>query len=220
MGKSSLVSTAFVCLGALLSACGSDGDSSDAGSGGSSSGGSSGAGGNDVCAELPATIDAYRTAHPGVDADINQKTPSELAADPDAQGLMALCGADQRPVIPKLAWEYGGSDHAWINPEESALGYCVYTPVNPATEHWSYDAADDHVEADVSVICPERNPCNDEAGADVVMACLGDDTNVEILVDTASFNDGEDVGLSLSEASTDLYLVAPGGDRVHLYTGL
>jgi hypothetical protein len=224
MEKNTLVRMATFALGAFLSACGSDGNSADSGAGGSSGsgggGGTSGTGGSNVCDEAPGRIDAYLADHPGADADINQKTPEEIAADPDAAWLMALCGADQRPVIPKLAWEYGGSDHAWINPEESALGYCVYTPVNPGTAHWSYDDTDDHVEADVSVICPELNPCKDETGAEQVMSCLGDDSNIEILVDTASYDDGLAAGYDLSEASTDLYLLEPGGGRVHLYLGL
>jgi len=86
------------------------------------------------CSQLAASIAAYRAAHPGnggKDWDINAKTPAELAADPDAQRLLAVCGPHQRPVIPVLAWEYGGADHAWIHPEQSALAYCVYTPVSP-----------------------------------------------------------------------------------------
>ena len=78
----------------------------------------------------------------------------------------------------------------------------------------------DHVTADVYVLFPDQNPCKDKLGADQVMACLGDPTNIEILVDTASLNDGTDVGLSLAEASTDLNLILPDGTRVHLYTGL
>ena len=51
------------------------------------------------------------------------------------------------------------------------------------------------------------------------MKCLGDRSNIEILVDTASLNDGKDVGLNLAEASTDLYLLQPDGSRVLLYQG-
>jgi hypothetical protein len=48
------------------------------------------------------------------------------------------------------------------------------------------------------------------------MACLGDPTNIEILVDTASLNDGADVGLDVSSASTELRLVQPDGKTIHL----
>lgn len=164
--------------------------------------------------EVKAWVEAYAQAHPGSSGDINAKSPAEIAADPDAQRLLALCGADQRPVIPILAWEYGGSDHPWINPEASALVYCVYIPVNPSTAHWSYDAAADNVTADMTVRFPEHNPCKDEVGNRQVLACIGDATNLEILVDTASLHDGHDVGLELSEASTDLMLVEPGGNKV------
>jgi hypothetical protein len=224
MTTNTWVPAVVIGLSGLHFACGSDGDSADSAAGGSSasggSSGSSGTGGSNVCDEAPDRIDAYLADHPGADADINQKTADELLADPDASWLMALCGADQRPVIPKLAWEYGGNDHAWINPEDSALGYCVYTPVSPGTAHWSYDENDDHVEADVSIVCPDLNPCKGETGADQVMSCLGDESNVEILVDTASYDDGQAAGYDLSEASTDLYLLEPGGGRVHLYLGL
>jgi len=162
-------------------------------------------------------------AHPGnggKDWDVLAKTPAELAADPDAQQLVSMCGDGQLPVIPILAWEYGGGDHQWINPQASAVAYCVYTPANPGTEHWQYDTAADHVTADVYVKCPEINPCKDEQGAAQVMNCLGDATNIEIMVDTASLNDGVHVGLQLSEASTDLNLILPDGGKVHLYTGL
>jgi hypothetical protein len=164
-------------------------------------------------------IDAYKAAHPGnggKDWDINAKTPAEIAADPAAQELLALCGEGQRPVIPLLAWEYGGNDHQWINPDASALVYCVRIPVNPGTDHWSYDATQDHVTADVSVLYPDQNPCKDQAGAAQVMSCLGDPSNIEILVDIASLNDGADAGLSLSNASTELRLVLGDGSTVHL----
>src|SRR5262249_54301042 len=153
--------------------------------------------------------EAYKAAHPGnggKDWDILTKAPADIAADPAAQALLALCGPDQRPVIPLLAWEYGGNDHPWINPDASALFYCVYIPVNPSAEHWQYDAAADHVTAEVTIGCPDQNPCKDKQGADLVLACLGDPTNIEIMVDTASLDDGAAAGLSLSEASTDLYL--------------
>src|SRR5258708_37747311 len=101
----------------------------------------------------------------------------------------------QLPVIPMLAWEYGGTDHPWINPQASALAYCVYIPVNPSTPHWSLDNAAMRVTADVYVLFPNQNPCKDQQGANQVMACLGDATNIEIFVDTSSYHDGADVGL-------------------------
>ena len=166
-----------------------------------------------------AAIDAYKAAHPGnggQDADVTAKSPAELAADPDAQALVALCGADRLPVIPSLVWEYGGNDHAWLNPMASALVYCVYIPVSPSSDHFRYDASADHVTADVYVLYPDQNPCKAEQGADQVAKCIGDQTNFEILVDIASLNDGADAGLSLSEASTELRLILPDGTTVHL----
>jgi hypothetical protein len=168
--------------------------------------------------EVQGWIDAYAMAHPGQSGDILAKTPEEIAADPDAQRLMALCGKDQLPVIPKLVWEYGGGDHAWINPDQSALVYCVYMPVAPSSTHWLYDAAADHVTADVYVRYPDQNPCKDEQGADQVAKCIGDPTNFEILVDTASLNDGAGAGLSLAEATTELMLVVADDMKISLWT--
>lgn len=170
--------------------------------------------------EVQGWIDAYAAAHPGQAGDINAKTADQIAADPAAQQLLSLCGANQRPVIPKLAWEYGGSDHAWINPDASALVYCVYIPVNPSTDNWAYDPVADHVTADMYVLFPDQNPCKDEVGANQVMNCLGDASNIEILVDTASLNDGMDVGLDVSNASTEMRLILPDGSKVHMYDGL
>jgi hypothetical protein len=209
-------------------AAGSGGASGGAaGSGGTtSSGGAAGAAGSSAapaCADVKALAEAFKTAHPGnggKDWDINAKTAAEIASDPAARELLALCGDDQRPIIPLLAWEYGGADHSWINPDASAPVYCVYVPVQPSTEHWQYDAIADHVTADVSVRCPDENPCNAEQGATQVLSCLGDATNIEIFVDTASFRDGADAGLSLANASTDLTLILADGSKVHLYTGL
>ena len=164
-------------------------------------------------------IRAYRAAHPGrggKDWDINAKPAAVAAAEPDTTRLLALCGPNQRPVIPMLAWEYGGSDHRWQNPEDAALVYCVCTPVKKATSSWSYDASRDRVTADVSVLFPEHNPCRDEPGKDQVMKCIGDPTNLEILVDTASLGDGKNVGLNLSEAETELRLVLPNGKKIRL----
>jgi hypothetical protein len=177
-------------------------------------------------AQAPVTADrfsewvtAYKAAHRGnggKDWDINAKTPKEIAADPAAKQLMAICGTDQRPVIPRLAWEYGGADHPWQRPEAAALVYCVYTPVAKATTHWRYDAGRGRVTADVYVKFPDQNPCRSRAGKDQVLACLGDRSNVEILVDTASLNDGKDAGLDLAEASTELKLILPDGSKVTL----
>lgn len=164
-------------------------------------------------------IEDWSAAHPGMDGDILTKTPQQLAADPAAQALYDLCGEGAVPVIPQLVWEYGGASHAWVNPEMSALVYCVYLPVVPNSEHWTYDAADDHVSVDVFVLFPEDNPCAAQTGAAQVEMCIGNASNFEILVDTASMNDGHDVGLELSESSTDLYLVMPDGTRVHLFFG-
>lgn len=173
-----------------------------------------------TCEELPEFITQFKMSHSGnggTDWDINAMTPAEVAADPEAQALLALCGDDQRPVIPELAWEYGGGDHEWISPEASAIYYCVYTPVDPSTKHWSFDEVAQLVEADVTIGCPEQNPCADQTGADQVLPCLGDPTNIEIVVDTASIDDGHGAGLELSEASTDLYLLEEDGSRVLLW---
>lgn len=221
-------------LAALLAGCGDDGATPDAGpppdAGGVDAGPPADSGGVDAgpagrdagvpveatAEEARAWVEAYRDAHPGREGDINALSEAQVAADPEAARLLSLCGADQRPVIPLLAWEYGGADHPWIAPEASALVYCVYTPVAEPTEHWSHDAVEDHVTADVYILFPDDNPCRDEEGAAKVTACLGDATNIEILVDTASYGDGLGVGLSLSEASTELMLLLEDGTRVHL----
>jgi len=164
-------------------------------------------------------VAAYRAAHPGrrgKDWDINAKSPAEIAADPAAQRLLSICGPDQRPVIPLLAWEYGGFDHAWTDPEASALVYCVHVPVSKPSSHWRFDAAANRVVADVYVLFPEQNPCRDQGGKDQVLGCIGAGSNLEILVDTASLNDGTDVGLDLSRASTELRLILPDGTTVRL----
>ena len=180
-------------------------------------------GGTVSCDELRSLVEAYKIAHPGrggKDWDINALTPAQVAADPAAQELLSVCGDDQRPVIPLLAWEYGGADHPWINPEASALVYCVYIPVSPSSSNWQYDAVSDHVTADVHVLCPEQNPCNDRTGANQVSDCIGDASNFEILVDIASLHDGADAGLSLAESSTELRLILTDGTKVHLHAAL
>ena len=85
------------------------------------------------------------------------------------------------------------------------------------SEHWQYDKAKDHVIADVYVLFPEQNPGKDKQGRDQVAACIGDASNFEILVDTASINDGKDAGLNLAEASTELRLILADGTKVHLF---
>jgi hypothetical protein len=233
--------TLGLCGCAVVLACGSSSSGNAAGTGSAGSPAAAAGGATDPsqggaaqiggapgvepppCGELASFVAAYKAAHPGnggKDWDINAKTPAELAADPDAQRLMALCGEDRRPVIPILAWEYGGADHAWISPEQSALAYCVYTPVAVSSANWTYDAGQDNVTADVYVACPDQNPCAAETGANLVAACIGDPTNFEILVDTASYNDGADVGLRLSNASTALMLVLPDKSKVLLHNDI
>jgi hypothetical protein len=185
--------------------------------------GPDGGGGLATAAQVAAWVSAYKAAHPGnggKDWDINAKTPAQLATDPAARQLLSLCGPDRRPVIPLLAWEYGGADHSWIDPAASALVYCVYVPVKTPTSSWSYDAGRDRVTADVYVLFPEQNPCKDRTGRDLVAACIGDQSNFEILVDTASLDDGVAAGLALSMASTELRLVLPDGSKASLVINL
>jgi hypothetical protein len=92
-------------------------------------------------------------------------------------------------------------------------------PVNSASTHWKFDAALQRVTADVYVRFPDQNPCKAQTGANQVMACLGDPTNIEIFVDIASFHDGADAGLSLANASTDVNLILPDGTKVPMYHG-
>ena len=49
---------------------------------------------------------------------------------------------------------------------------------------------------------------------------IGDVTNFEIIVDTASYYDGGCAGFELSEASTELRLLMPDGTRTHLHDDL
>ena len=49
-----------------------------------------------------------------------------------------------------------------------------------------------------------------------MLDCLGDPSNIEILVDIASYNDGANAGLNLSEASSTLRLILPSGRTVTL----
>jgi len=207
--------------------CGGDDDGgtvgdSDGGGGGDGGGGAPDGSGDSHYDEVVGWIDDYKADYPGnggKDWDINSKTPEEIAGDPATEQLLDLCGdyAEVRPVIPLLAWEYGGADHQWINPEQSALVYCVYIPVSPSTANWEYDDVADHVTAHLYVLFPEHNPCKDEIGADTVASCIGDPTNFEILVDIASLNDGADAELVLDEASTELRLILADQTRVHLH---
>ncbi|MFL5823007.1 MAG: hypothetical protein ACJ764_06150 [Solirubrobacteraceae bacterium] len=160
----------------------------------------------------------YYSTHSGRNRDINAKTSSQLASDPAARRLISTCGKNERPVFPILAWEYGGSDHPWIHPGASALVYCVFIPVRRNTAHWRYNRSKGRVTADVYVRFPGRNPCRHKAGSRQVTDCLGDPSNIEILVDTASLHDGADAGYDLSEASTTLLLIKPNGHRVQLVT--
>jgi hypothetical protein len=163
----------------------------------------------------------YKRAHPGrggKDWDINAKTSRQLASDPAARRLLAVCGRNRRPVIPSIAWEYGGNDHKWINPTASALVYCVYTPVRRSTANWSYRRSTDHVTADVYVLFPAHNPCRKRTSASQVSACIGDKSNFEILVDIASYDDGFGAGLKLANSSTELRLILPDKTKVHLFS--
>lgn len=217
--------------GAMPGNGGSATGGSPTGAGGSSAGGattgnggSTGTGGSSTgtpsYADAKAWIDAYHAAHPGREGDITIMTPAQLAADPDAARLHSLCGPDQLPVIPLLTWEYGGNDHAWINADQSPLVICVYIAVNPSTAHFDYDATADHITADVYVLFPQQNPCKDRTGADQVLGCVGDPTNLEILVDTSSINDGADVGLALANSSTDVMLLLSDASKVLLYQNI
>lgn len=113
-----------------------------------------------------------------------------------------------------------GFDHPWIGPELSPLVFCLYIPVVPGTVHGSYDVGTERVTADSWLLFPAGDPCADSDGVESVTGCIGASSNYEILVDTASFRDGLDVGLELSEASTELDLWLRTGERVHLTTSL
>jgi hypothetical protein len=174
-------------------------------------------------ADVVSWVADFKETHSGNDGrdwDILALSEEEVAADPDAARLLALCGPGQVPVIPEIAWEYGGSDHAWINPEVSPLVFCDYVPVAPGTAHWNYEAGTDLVTADTWLLFPAGDPCADEDGVESVTGCIGAASNYEILTDTASFHDGHDVGLELSEASTELNLLLRTGERVHLTTDI
>lgn len=170
-------------------------------------------------AQVKQWIADYKAKHPGrggKDWDINAKSAEQIASDPETSRLCSLCGPDQRPVIPELAWEYGGSDHRWRNPQAAALVYCVYTPVAKPSEHWRFDPDASRVTADVYVLFPEQNPCAGKTAQEQAAKCIGGFGNLEILADTATLHDGEDVGVSLTETATELRLIAPNGKKVRL----
>lgn len=215
VGISTLGFTYLVGAAALAAGCGSSADENTGFPWTDTSGASA--------TEVLMWVEAYQAAHSGnggKDWDINAKSDAELTADAEARQLIGVCGEDQRPVIPLIAWEYGGSDHQWINPAASALCYCVYIPVVPSTDNWSYEASNDHVISDVYVKFAAENPCAAEVGANQVTSCIGAPSNFEILVDTASRHDGADVGLSLAEASSELRLILTDGTKVHLIDNL
>jgi hypothetical protein len=86
--------------------------------------------------------------------------------------------------------------------------------------HWSYDPVANKITAEVYLKFPEQNPCKGQAGKAQVLSCLGDPTNIEILVDTIVFHDGADIGRDLSGSPSDEYLVLPDGTRVLMYMSL
>jgi hypothetical protein len=170
-------------------------------------------------AQVRQWIAEYKAAHPGRDGkdwDINAKSPEEIASEPDTRRLCELCGPDRRPVIPELAWEYGGSDHRWEDPQRAALVYCVPTPVAKSSPYWRYDAARKRVMAHVYVLFPEHDPCASKSASEQADSCIGGFGNLEILSDTATRNDGRDVGLDLAETETELRLRLPNGKSVRL----
>jgi hypothetical protein len=179
-----------------------------------------------TAAEVQALVTTYKAAHPGnggKDWDVigccgGASAPALqlIATDPTAQKLRSLCGPGKLAVIPQIAWEYGGSDHSWINPSASPLVICVYMPVKPYNANWTYDPVADKVTASVYVLFPDQNPCKSQTGANQVLACLGDSTNIDILVDTASYHDGADIGVDVSNAGTQLNLIQPNGTSVSL----
>ena len=170
-------------------------------------------------AQVKQWIAEYKAAHPGnggKDWDINAKSAEEIAAEPDTRRLCSLCGPDQRPVIPELAWEYGGSDHPWRHPKAAALVYCVYTPVAKPSAHWRFDEALSRVVADVYVLFPAQDPCAGKSAKEHAAKCMGGFGNLEIFADTATLNDGADAGLEVSETATELRLIMPDGRKVRL----
>ena len=170
-------------------------------------------------AQVRQWIAEYKAAHPGRDGkdwDINAKTQEEITSEPDTRRLCELCGPDRRPVIPELAWEYGGSDHRWEDPQNAPLVYCVYAPIAKSSPHWRYDAARRLVVAHVYVLFPEHDPCANKSAEEHVKACIGGFGNLEILSDTATWRDGRDVGRSLAETQTELRLRMPSGKSVRL----
>ena len=170
-------------------------------------------------AQVKQWISQYKRGHPGrggKDWDIHTKTAKQLASEPDTRRLCELCGPDRRPVIPELAWEYGGSDHAWESPEKAALVYCVYTPVARASPNWQFDEAKQRVTALVYILFPEQDPCAGKSAEQHAALCIGGHGNLEILGDTASMSREPGFSRSLDEASTELRLRLPGGKTARL----
>jgi hypothetical protein len=165
--------------------------------------------GDPTYAKVLAWVDAFAATHTGKATDINKASFN----DPAAAQLRAVCGAGWTSIYPRLAWEYGGNDHAWKTPLASPLLICVHAPIKaPYTAEWGY--SNNHVTALVFVKFPEQSPCHDQ-----LLTCMqSDTTNMEILVDAAGgSDDGSSVGLNLSEASTELKLLLTNETTVHLW---
>lgn len=182
-----------------------------------------------TAAQVQTLVTAYKASHQGnggKDWDIigccsgASRTQAQIDADPAAVQLRAICGPNQLPIIPTIAWEYGGADHPWINPQASALVYCMYTPVAANSSHWTYNPSTNHVVADTYIKFPDQNPCKAQTGANLVLSCIGDTTNTEIFVDTASNHDGHDVGYELSVSTSVINLIQPNGTKVLLINNI
>jgi len=70
--------------------------------------------------------------------------------------------------------------------------------------------------ADVYVLFPEQDPCAGKSAKEHAAKCMGGFGNLEILADTATLNDGEDVGLNLGETATELRLILRDGKKARL----
>src|SRR5207237_9472178 len=97
---------------------GGSGSSGSSGSSGTATDGAAGGSGSATYDQVKSWAEAYKAAHPGnggKDWDIvsccsgASRTAASLASDPAAQQLRSICGDQQLPVIPMLAWEYGGT---------------------------------------------------------------------------------------------------------------
>ena len=163
--------------------------------------------------QVLAMVDSFAAAHSGKDTDINRGNGYTL---PGAAELRAVCGTGWTSVYPRLAWEYGGNDHAWISPDASPLLICVHAPTKPPySAEWTYDSNANHVTAMVFVKFPTQSPCQDN-----LATCMTADTsNYEILVDEAGGgnDNGASVGLNLDASSTELVIRLANGSMVHLW---